>query len=93
VATDEERDQVLQQMDAKLRDMATTESSNTQPLEPDVLNRHALARLKALEVDLRKYANKAEQALFPVLEGSDERSSLEFWAGLSGREWCTQRVC
>jgi hypothetical protein len=65
-------------------ELATTKPSDDQSLEPESINRVVLQSLKDLESDLRKYANKAEQAVVPVLEGSDKRSSVEFWAKLSG---------
>jgi TATA-binding protein-associated factor Taf7 len=48
-------------------ELATTKPSDDQSLEPESINRVVLQSLKDLESDLRKYANKAEQAVVPVL--------------------------
>jgi hypothetical protein len=63
--------------------VATTEPSNTQPLESTQVE-YAKRQLKELTDLLRRYCNSAEQEVVPALL-NPEQADAAFWAKLSGQ--------
>jgi hypothetical protein len=64
--------------------VATTEPSNTQPLESTQVE-YAKRQLKELTDLLRRYCNSAEQEVVPALLNPEQADAAAFWAKLSGQ--------